>query len=167
MGDLVSTVKCLYSKYKGSVNLNRALIVAELSGFSAGAGGAQLTGLFIDNSYVIAAGSLAVGGIGYLTGYSIASFLTKKEEYTSDKKSFGRHMQKFSAGFIPGTIAYTGIKYFLTNFLVREGFEPYQASLLGQIPATLVYLAWMNFFGYKNGLVDRATILPENEIIAK
>ena len=167
MGDLVSTVKGLYSKYKGSVHFNRALIVAELSGFSAGAVGAQLTEILINNSYVISAGSLAVGGVGYLAGYSVTSFLTKKKEYTSDKKSFGRHMQKFSSGFIPGTIAYTGIKYFLTNLLVRKGFEPYQASLLGQIPATLVYLGWMNFFGHKNGLVDRVKLLPENEIIAK
>jgi len=152
--DLVSIVKEWYHKSRDFVKFNRRLVVSELSTIVTGPISAQATDLFTDNDLIISAGSNIGDSLGYWGAYTSILYHDKKDEYKIDRKQIYRDLRRFGVFSVVPALAYSLMRYFGTDYLLRKGYEPYQASLLAKIPSIITYFIMINTF-YKMGLIEK------------
>ncbi|MFH1210041.1 MAG: hypothetical protein V1663_04600 [archaeon] len=154
MKDLVSRVKEIYHKSSDFVKFNRRLVVSELSTLVTGPVSAQATDLFTNNDLIISAGSNIGDSFGYWTIYRFMLYHDNKDEYRGNRKQIYRDLRRFGLFSSGPAVIYGCMRYLGTNYLLRKGYQPYEASLLAKIPSMFVYFVMINAL-YKMGLIAK------------
>jgi hypothetical protein len=127
------------------LQINRNFIICFIASASLSAVAAQL--LVNYDSYQTTTITIVIGYVIYFGLFSSLFYIDNRKRYkTMESKLIKKELLKLISSFGVGEIIYLGIRWPSLYYFLEIGIEPYLASIISEVIATVCYMVSVTIF---------------------